>query len=234
MTEVQTLTVNLGKRSYPIHIGENILDERDLISPHLLGQQVVVISNETVAPIYLERVKKSINRPQIESIILPDGEQYKSLATLESIFDRLISAHCARDATLVALGGGVVGDITGFAAACYQRGINFIQIPTTLLAQVDSSVGGKTGINHPLGKNMIGAFHQPICVIADTSTLKTLPARELSAGLAEVVKYGLIADKDFFSWLEDHVPRLVQLDTDSIAYAVEQSCRCKAQVVASD
>ena len=234
MADVKTLTVNLGSRSYPIYIGEGILEQSNLITSHLHGQQIVVISNEVVAPIYLKSVIKSINQTQLETIILPDGEQYKSLATLEKIFDQLLSAHCARDVTLVALGGGVIGDIVGFAAACYQRGVNFIQIPTTLLAQVDSSVGGKTGVNHPLGKNMIGAFHQPHCVIADTSTLKTLPPRELSAGLAEVVKYGLIADEPFFIWLEKNMPRLLQLEPESITYAIEQSCRCKAQVVASD
>ena len=234
MTEVQTLTVNLGTRSYPIYIGKNIMSQRSLLTPHLHGKQVVVISNETVAPIYLDSLLKSVDRSEVETIILPDGEQFKTLATLESIFDQLLSAHCARDATLIALGGGVIGDIVGFAAACYQRGVNFIQVPTTLLAQVDSSVGGKTGVNHPLGKNMIGAFYQPHCVIADTETLKTLPARELSAGLAEVVKYGLIMDQGFTGWLEQNMARLVELETDAITYAIEQSCRCKAQIVAND
>lgn len=234
MPEIQTLTVNLGSRSYPIHIGENIIGNNDLLAPHLTGKQVVIISNETVAPLYLDKLLTSIDQSRVETIILPDGEQFKNLTTLESIFDQLLSAHCARDATLIALGGGVVGDIVGFAAACYQRGIKFIQVPTTLLAQVDSSVGGKTGVNHPLGKNMIGAFHQPHCVLADTSTLKTLPPRELSAGLAEVVKYGLIADEAFFNWLEKNMLQLMQLDASAISYAVEQSCRCKADVVASD
>ncbi len=234
MTEVQTLTVNLGSRSYPIYIGEGILGQGKLIKSHSPGRQLVVISNEVVAPLYLESLLKGINQAEIETIILPDGEQYKSIATLENIFDQLLSAHCSRDVTLIALGGGVIGDITGFAAACYQRGVNFIQVPTTLLAQVDSSVGGKTGVNHPLGKNMIGAFHQPNCVIADTGTLKTLPPRELSAGLAEVVKYGLITDQPFFLWLEKNMPRLLKLEPDSITYAIEQSCRCKAQVVAAD
>ena len=234
MSELQTLNVNLGARSYPIYIGENILGNSDLLLPHIHGNQVVVVSNETVAPLYLDQLIKSVGQPQIETIILPDGEKYKTLATLETILNQLLSKHCARDTTLIALGGGVVGDIVGFAAACYQRGINFIQVPTTLLAQVDSSVGGKTGVNHPLGKNMIGAFHQPHCVIADTNTLSTLPSRELSAGLAEVVKYGLIADAEFFTWLEKNMPRLIQMEKQAVAYAIEQSCRCKAEVVASD
>lgn len=234
MSELQTLSVNLGARSYPIYIGENILGKSDLLLPHIHGNQIVIISNETIAPLYLDQLIKSVGHSQIETIILPDGEQYKTLATLETIFNQLLSRHCARDTTLIALGGGVVGDIVGFAAACYQRGINFIQVPTTLLAQVDSSVGGKTGVNHPLGKNMIGAFHQPHCVIADTNTLKTLPPRELSAGLAEVVKYGLIADEVFFTWLEKNMARLIRLEKQAVAYAVEQSCRCKAEVVASD
>ena len=231
---MHTLKVELGERSYPIYVGEELLTNSNLLTRHIDGKQVVIISNETVAPIYLDHVSKELNQLQIDTIILPDGEQHKTLAVVERIFDHLLSTHCARDVTLIALGGGVIGDIVGFAAACYQRGVQFIQIPTTLLAQVDSSVGGKTGVNHPLGKNMIGAFHQPQCVLADTHTLATLPSRELSAGLAEVIKYGLIAEQKFFTWLEDNIAELIKLDTQAIAHAVVQSCKCKAEIVASD
>ena len=231
---MRTLKVDLGSRSYPIYIGENLLSQNNLLQPHISGKQVVIISNDTVAPLYMKRLLATLENLQAHKIILPDGESYKTLATIESIFDQLLEMKCARDVTVIALGGGVVGDITGFAAACYQRGVDFIQIPTTLLSQVDSSVGGKTGVNHPLGKNMIGAFYQPQCVLADISTLRTLPDRELSAGLAEVIKYGLIAKKPFFSWLENNIDRLLELDNDAIEYAVEQSCLCKAEIVASD
>ena len=231
---MRTLKVDLGSRSYPIYIGENLLSQNDLLAPHINGKQVVVISNDIVAPLYMEKLFAALESLQVHKIILPDGESYKTLATIESIFDQLLEMRCARDITVIALGGGVVGDITGFAAACYQRGVDFIQVPTTLLSQVDSSVGGKTGVNHPLGKNMIGAFYQPQCVMADISTLRTLPKRELSAGLAEVIKYGLIAKKPFFNWLENNIDRLLALDTDAIEYAVEQSCLCKAEIVASD
>ncbi len=231
---MRTLKVDLGTRSYPIHIGENLLSHGELLKPHIHGKQIVVISNETVAPLYLDKLKSSLSDYHIHEVILTDGESYKTLATIESIFDQLLQHKCARDVTVIALGGGVVGDITGFAAACYQRGVNFIQVPTTLLSQVDSSVGGKTGVNHPMGKNMIGAFYQPQCVLADISTLHTLPQRELSAGLAEVIKYGLISDSPFFDWLEDNIQKLLALNTDAIEYAVEQSCRCKAEIVASD
>lgn len=231
---MQTLIVELGERSYPIYIGENLYLKSELIDKHIHGKQAVIISNDTVAPLYLESLQQALASRSVLNIILPDGEQYKNLASLEKIFDQLLMAKCARDVTLIALGGGVIGDITGFAAACYQRGVNFIQIPTTLLAQVDSSVGGKTGVNHALGKNMIGAFYQPQCVIADINTLRTLPERELSAGLAEVIKYGLLADYDFFVWLEDNISKLLQLETQAIAYAIEKSCQCKAEVVASD
>ena len=231
---MQTLTVELGERSYPIYIGEDLFPDNDLLNAHIHGNQVVVISNDTVAPLYLDKLQGSLISKSVVNIILPDGEQFKNLSSLEEIFDQLLAAKCARDVTLIALGGGVIGDITGFAAASYQRGVNFIQIPTTLLAQVDSSVGGKTGVNHPLGKNMIGAFYQPQCVLADISTLRTLPARELSAGLAEVIKYGLLADYDFFVWLENNVDKLLRLETDAITYAIDKSCRCKADVVASD
>jgi len=231
---MKTLRVELGERSYPIHIGTGLLGRADLIAPHIGGKQVMVVSNETVAPLYLEPVMASLGGFHTESVILPDGEVYKTLETLNRVFDALLQARFNRRCTLVALGGGVVGDITGFAAACYQRGVDFIQIPTTLLAQVDSSVGGKTGVNHPLGKNMIGAFHQPNCVIADTDTLNTLDDRQLSAGIAEVIKYGLIRDADFFDWLEQHMAKLTARDPAALAEAIERSCRNKAEVVAED
>jgi 3-dehydroquinate synthase len=231
---MRTLKVDLGSRSYPIYIGENLLAQNDLLAEHIHGKQIVVISNDTVASLYMASLLAPLENLNAHKIILSDGERYKTLATIESIFDQLLEMKCARDVTIIALGGGVVGDISGFAAACYQRGVDFIQVPTTLLSQVDSSVGGKTGVNHPLGKNMIGAFYQPQCVLADISTLRTLPSRELSAGLAEVIKYGLIAKKPFFSWLENNIDRILELDSDAIEYAVEQSCLCKAEVVASD
>ncbi len=231
---MKTLHVELGERSYPIFINDKLLGQADLITPYIPGKQVLVVTNETVAPLYLDKVLTSIADFEHEHIILPDGEQYKTLEITQRIFDRLLQTHFNRSATLIALGGGVIGDMTGFAAACYQRGIAFIQIPTTLLAQVDSSVGGKTGVNHPLGKNMIGAFHQPRCVIADTSTLNTLDDRQLSAGIAEVIKYGLIRDVDFFYWLESNVDKLIQRDSEALAYAIERSCINKAEVVAAD
>ncbi|MEM8843686.1 MAG: 3-dehydroquinate synthase [Pseudomonadota bacterium] len=228
------LTVDLGERSYPIYIGMDVLPQGELLKKHINGKQVVIISNETVAPLYLHQLKLALSPNESLDIILPDGEQFKNISSLENIFDQMLSNKCARDVTVIALGGGVIGDITGFAAASYQRGVNFIQIPTTLLAQVDSSVGGKTGVNHALGKNMIGAFYQPQCVIVDINTLHTLPSRELSAGLAEVIKYGLLADYEFFTWLEKNMVKLLELDADFIAYAIEKSCQCKADVVASD
>ena len=231
---MHTLQVDLGARSYPIYIGRGLLSQGELLRQHLAGRQVMIVSNETVAPLYLDRVAAVLGEVTHETVILPDGEQYKNLETLNRIFDALLEHRFERSCTLVALGGGVVGDMTGFAAACYQRGVAFIQIPTTLLAQVDSSVGGKTGVNHPLGKNMIGAFHQPRCVIADTDTLDTLPDRELSAGLAEVIKYGLIRDADFLAWLEDNMDALLARDHAALAHAIEQSCRNKAEVVAED
>jgi len=231
---MQTLTVDLGERSYPIHIGAGLLDRPELLTPHIPGRQVLVVSNETVAPLYLERLLKSLAGFQVETVILPDGEQYKTLNTVDTIYTALLEHRFDRSCTLVALGGGVVGDITGFAAATYQRGVHFIQVPTTLLAQVDSSVGGKTGVNHPLGKNMIGAFHQPRCVLADTETLNTLDDRQLSAGVAEVIKYGLIRDAEFFDWLEQHTPALLARDPQQLAWAIERSCRNKAEVVAAD
>ncbi|MCK4744326.1 MAG: 3-dehydroquinate synthase [Sulfuriflexus sp.] len=231
---MKTLHVDLGTRSYPIHIGTGLLDDSELIRPHIQGQEVMVVTNETIAPLYLERTLALLDGYDVATVILPDGEQYKTLDTLNLVFDALLEKHFTRRCTLIALGGGVIGDITGYAAASYQRGVNFIQIPTTLLAQVDSSVGGKTGVNHALGKNMIGAFHQPQCVIADTETLNTLDDRQLSAGLAEIIKYGLINDADFFEWLEQNMPSLLSRDPDALAYAIERSCHDKAEIVAAD
>jgi len=229
-----TLNVSLGARSYPIFIGSGLLADPDCYRPHIPGRQVMIVTNETVAPLYLAAVQTALDGLRVETLVLPDGEVYKTQGVLELIYDALLSARFSRDCTLVALGGGVIGDMAGFAAACYQRGVAFIQVPTTLLAQVDSSVGGKTGINHPRGKNMIGAFHQPRAVIADTATLNTLPDRELCAGLAEVIKYGLIRDGAFFDWLEAELPALRARDPAALAEAVRRSCENKAQVVAAD
>ncbi len=226
--------VDLGDRSYPIHVGSGLLDDPELYSEQIAGGQVMVVTNETVAPLYLERVQNALAGFQCESVVLPDGERYKTLETWQSIFDALLKHRFNRQCTIVALGGGVVGDMAGYAAASYQRGINFIQVPTTLLAQVDSSVGGKTGVNHPLGKNMIGAFHQPQCVIADTDTLNTLDDRQLSAGISEVIKYGLINDPEFFLWLEQNISALLARDPEALAFAIERSCIDKANVVAAD
>ena len=223
---MQTLSVELLDRAYPIHIGQALLARADLILPHLKGRQVAVVTNTTVAPLYLEQIKAPLEAAGISvlPVVLPDGEQYKNAETLGIIYDALLQQRCERKTTLIALGGGVVGDMTGYAAATYLRGVPFIQVPTTLLSQVDSSVGGKTGINHPRGKNMIGAFYQPQLVLADTSTLNTLPERELSAGLAEVIKYGLIRDPQFFAWLETNMPKLMQRDAEALAYAIHRSC----------
>jgi 3-dehydroquinate synthase len=233
---MQTLHVHLGERSYPIHIGAGLLGQPDLLLPHLLQKRVAVVTNTTVAPLYLDRLVAMLQASDVAvtPIVLPDGEAYKNWETLNLIFDALLTDRAERKTTLIALGGGVIGDMTGFAAASYQRGVPFIQIPTTLLSQVDSSVGGKTGINHPLGKNMIGAFYQPKVVLADTDTLKTLPARELSAGLAEVIKYGLIWDVDFLAWLEANMDKLRALDPAAITHAIYRSCEIKAQVVGQD
>jgi len=231
---MNTLTVELGPHSYPIYIGAGLLDDAALCTRHVTGRQIMVISNATVGPLYLERLTRSLPELEVHSHLLPDGESYKNLDSLERIFDRMLEVPCSRQCTVMALGGGVVGDIAGFAAACYQRGVPFIQMPTTLLAQVDSSVGGKTAVNHPLGKNMIGAFYQPRAVIADTAALQTLPDNELSAGLAEVIKYGLIRDEPFLGWLESNIDALRQRDRVALAYAIERSCRNKAQVVAVD
>lgn len=233
---MRTLNVALGDRAYPIHIGRGLLDRADLILPHLRTRRVAVVTNDVVGPLYLDRLRAALEAAgvQVSAVSLPDGEAHKDWPTLNRIFDMLLAERCERSTTLIALGGGVVGDMGGFAASCYQRGMPFIQIPTTLLAQVDSSVGGKTAINHPLGKNMIGAFYQPRLVLADIDTLSTLPARELSAGLAEVIKYGLIRDAEFLGWLERNLERLVACEPDALAYAIERSCRNKAEVVAAD
>lgn len=233
---IQTLEVSLAERSYPIHIGCGLLSRADLLLPYIKQKKVLVVSNTTVAPLYLGTLQSTLEAAgvSVQVVILPDGEQFKTWETLNLIFDALLGAHCERSTTLMALGGGVIGDMGGFAAACYQRGMPFIQVPTTLLSLVDSSVGGKTAINHPLGKNMIGAFYQPKLVLADISTLDTLPDRELRAGLAEVIKYGLIRDQEFFVWLESHLEQLLARDKGALAYAVHRSCANKAEVVAAD
>jgi 3-dehydroquinate synthase len=232
--EPRSLRVELGDRSYPIYIGPGLLQDEQLYRRHIRGSQVMVVSNETIAPLYLKQLEAALSGFQISSVILPDGEEFKTLAVWNSIFDGLLKQRFDRRCTILALGGGVVGDMAGFAAACYQRGVNFVQVPTTLLSQVDSSVGGKTGVNHPLGKNMIGAFHQPLCVIADTDTLNTLDDRQLSAGIAEVIKYGLINDSEFFYWLEKNLDQLLARNPETLAYAIERSCADKAQIVAAD
>ena len=231
---MKTLTVDLGDRTYPIFIGTGLLGKADLLQPYIHSQQVLVVTNETVAPLYLEKLQTSLNDYRYNDVILKDGEQYKSLEVLNEIFDSALKNKLNRQLTIIALGGGVIGDMAGFAAACYQRGVNYIQVPTTLLSQVDSSVGGKTAVNHKLGKNMIGAFYQPQCVIADTATLNTLTDRELSAGLAEVIKYGIICDEIFFNWLENNIEDLLSRDQAALAYAIEQSCRNKAEIVEQD
>ncbi|MBE2295466.1 MAG: 3-dehydroquinate synthase [Phycisphaerales bacterium] len=231
---MKTLHVELGDRRYPIYIGSGLLDQPDWLRPHIPSRQVLVVSNTTVAPLYLKRTLATLGGLRCEAVILPDGEQYKTLAVLDEVFTALLQHRFDRNCTIIALGGGVVGDMAGFAAACYQRGVHFIQIPTTLLAQVDSSVGGKTAVNHPLGKNMIGAFYQPRCVLADTDTLATLPDRELSAGLAEVIKYGLIRDLPFLEWLEANLDALLAREGSALSEAIERSCRNKAEIVAAD
>lgn len=233
---MHTLEVALGDRSYPIHIGAGLLDQAELIAARLPQKKAAIVTNDVVGPLYLERLQKAFSACGVQtvSIVLPDGEEHKNWQTLNRIFDALLAHRCERQTALVALGGGVVGDIAGFAAAVFQRGMPFVQVPTTLLAQVDSAVGGKTAINHPAGKNMIGAFYQPLAVVADIATLGTLPDRELSAGLAEVIKYGAIGDIGFFEWLEENIDRLVARDADALAHAVEMSCRAKAAIVALD
>lgn len=231
---VDVLNVDLGARSYPIYVGSNIISNPLYFEQHIRSKRVMIVSNTTVAPLYESALREALGAFEVDSVILPDGEQYKTWESLNLIFDALLQNKHSRSTTLIALGGGVIGDMTGFAAASYQRGVDFIQVPTTLLSQVDSSVGGKTAINHPLGKNMIGAFYQPKAVVIDTSTLKTLPEREISAGLAEVIKYGLIRDLAFFDWLESNMPALRELDESSLRYAILTSCACKARVVEED
>ncbi|WZN66470.1 3-dehydroquinate synthase [Chloropicon roscoffensis] len=245
MTESEVshqVDVDLGDRSYPIYIGENLLDRGDLLRKHIPGKQVLIVTNETIAPIYLERVTRVIREAdpalQVESVVLPDGEQHKNTEVLMKVWDRAMELRFNRKATFVALGGGVIGDMTGFAASAFQRGVHFIQVPTTVMAMVDSSVGGKTGVNHPLGKNMIGAFYQPNCVLIDTLALRSLPNRETASGVSEIIKYGLIWDADLFKWLEENIDSLVDSGKpefgEAIASAVERSCLIKAAVVAQD
>ena len=233
---MKTLEVDLGNRSYPIYIGADLIDRPELFKACEKSSSIYIVTNTTVAPLYAERLTKTLGTfgKTVRTIVLPDGESYKDWKNLQLIFDDLLKFGADRQTMLVALGGGVIGDMTGFAAASFMRGVRFIQVPTTLLAQVDSSVGGKTGINHPLGKNMIGAFHQPVAVIADLNTLKTLPARELSAGLAEVVKHGAIADAQFLDWIEANAKPLLACDTDAMSHAVLRSCEIKSAVVSAD
>lgn len=237
--DAEVITIDLGDRSYPIYIGQGLLGpallgNTEYLDRHFRNQQVLLVSNETVAPLYLKQVVAQLGNRLVETVVLPDGEQHKNLQILEKIFDGLLEASFGRDCTVVALGGGVIGDMAGFAAASYQRGVDFVQIPTSLLAQVDSSVGGKTGVNHALGKNMIGAFHQPNGVIIDTDVLASLPDNELSAGLAEVIKYGFIHDAAFFEWLEQNMGRLRARETSALTYAIRRSCEIKAEIVAAD
>lgn len=231
---MDNLIVDLGSRSYPISIGKKLLEQPSLFADFITAQKVMIVTNEVVAPLYLEACKNSLKAFQIDEVILPDGEKFKNLTTFEMILNALLANKHARDTTIIALGGGVIGDMAGFAAACYQRGIAFIQVPTTLLSQVDSSVGGKTAVNHPLGKNMIGAFYQPQAVIIDINCLQTLPKREFAAGMAEVIKYGIIYDNDFFNWLSDHVAEIKEQQPDILTYMIKRCCEIKAEVVALD
>lgn len=233
---MEKVTVTLDERSYPINIAPGLYQGKDAFWPLTAGQRAMIVTNETLAPLYLHKIQTVLEASgvKVDSIVLPDGEQYKSLFIMNDVFTALLEKHHNRDTTLIALGGGVIGDLTGFAAASYQRGVRFIQVPTTLLSQVDSSVGGKTAVNHPLGKNMIGAFYQPASVVIDLDCLKTLPKRELSSGLAEVIKYGIILDGEFFSWLEKNIDALMALDNQAMAYCIRRCCELKAQVVAAD
>jgi 3-dehydroquinate synthase len=230
----ERVDIALGERSYPILIGEQLLLDADLLRSNIKARSLLIVTNTTVGPLYVDMIKQGLSDRKVSEIALADGEQHKNLDSISRIIDALIGARMNRDAAVVALGGGVIGDMAGFAAACYQRGIDYIQVPTTLLSQVDSSVGGKTGVNHPQAKNMIGAFHQPRCVIADIGTLKTLSDREYRAGIAEVVKYGLIYDRRFFDWLESNAEAFGARDPDAVIYAVRRSCEIKAEVVAAD
>jgi len=231
---VDTLKVELGSRSYPILIGDGLLGQPEIFRQHVPARDVLIVSNTTVAPLYLETLAASLRPRRIVEAILPDGESHKTLTSVARILDVLVANRFGRDCTVIALGGGVVGDMAGFAAACYQRGVAYVQVPTTLLAQVDSSVGGKTGVNHPGGKNLIGAFHQPAAVVADTRTLATLPIRELRAGLAEVIKYGLICDAAFFTWLETNIDSLLAGEPVALARVIRRSCEIKAEIVGRD
>jgi 3-dehydroquinate synthase len=231
---VNILTVDLSERSYPILIGDSLLSRVELLGLHVPGRDILLVTNTTVGPLYAEPLLQGLGARHVVQVALPDGEAHKTLSMVARIVDVLVANRFGRDCTLVALGGGVVGDMVGFAAACYQRGVKYVQVPTTLLAQVDSSVGGKTGVNHPGGKNLIGAFHQPVAVIADTATLATLPPRELSAGLAEIIKYGLIRDAVFFGWLEANIDRLIARDPEALQHAIRRSCEIKAEVVGAD
>lgn len=228
------LSTNIKDKSYPIYIGEHLLSRPELLTKHISGKQVLIVSNTTVAPLYLQKVKNLLTDFEVKAVILPDGEKYKTIDSVNLIWTELLQNKFDRSATLIALGGGVVGDMTGFAASSYQRGVNFIQIPTTLLSQVDSSVGGKTGVNHSLGKNMIGAFYQPQCVIIDTNTLKTLENREFSAGIAEVIKYGLLGDVDFYHYLTKNIDNIMNFDTTIIKKIIWTSCENKANIVEKD
>ena len=231
---MRTLKLNLAEKSYPIYIGQGLLSQGELLTKHISGKQVMIVTNTTVAPLYLEKVKSLLGDYQVSEVVLPDGEEHKTLDTVNLIFSALLEARFDRSCTLIALGGGVVGDMTGFAAASYQRGVSFIQIPTTLLSQVDSSVGGKTGVNHVLGKNMIGAFYQPKCVVIDVDTLDTLEDREYSAGMAEVIKYGLLGNIDFLHYLQNNIDGLMSRDKSMIIESVYRSCEDKADIVAQD
>jgi len=231
---METLQVELGERSYPIHIGDDLFVDAALLRTHIRSRQVCIVTNTTIAPLYLARLQAALADYTVLPVILPDGEEFKTLDVVSQIYDALLENNFSRSCTLVALGGGVIGDMTGFAAATYQRGVGFIQIPTTLLSQVDSSVGGKTGVNRPLGKNMVGAFYQPRCVLADTATLATLPERELKAGLAEVIKYGFINNRNFNDWLCANMTRLLQRDPAALRHAIMVSCAEKAAIVAAD
>ena len=229
-----TLNLDLGERSYPIYIETALLSKAELLTSHIRAKRVCIVTNDIVAPLYLQTLKSKLTDYTVDEVVLPDGEAEKSLSNFDVIMSHLLQHEHGRDSTLIALGGGVIGDITGFAAACYQRGIDFIQIPTTLLSQVDSSVGGKTAVNHPLGKNMIGAFYQPKAVFIDIDSLSTLPVREFNAGMAEVIKYGILGDKDFFVWLEENITAIKSADKHILADMIEKCCQCKADIVASD